>query len=367
MDNTLVQNSRPLEERVDRKIVFYENDIPDFFELQLERIYECYFSTYLRFGQYYRLDRSTAYAVFDNDVISTVLLFEISKDELRVFNEQIQIDHCDIVAFVKAAFQRFPKIAKIHFYAIETDIKEMRSCVHSTECLEDIRLLLPKTCEEFKSKLSRSTAEFLRKMPARIRRDYPSFSFEITCGSGIDERSILAVIELNRLRMAAKGKKSYHTEESTKKLLELVRRYGRVGIGRIGDKICGGFILLRVASKSYLHTLAHDPQFDYYRLGYLFCYYGIESAIISGSSEFHFGWGRYEYKFKLLGSSCPLYSLLIFRNHVAMFRNTPEIAKRIISSVRRKYIIRGEQNRRSRSFLAQLAVSVFHFFQKNQT
>lgn len=366
MDNVGHKNHRPLEQQVDRKIVFYENGIPDFFELQLEQIYECYFSTYLRFGQYYRLDKSSAYAVFDNDVLSTILFFEILEDELRVFNEQILIDHHEVATFVNSAFQRFPQIKKIHFYAVETNIKEIQLCVHSIECLEDIRLLLPKTCEEFKSRLSKSTADFLRKMPTKIGRDFPSFSFEMICGSAIDDRSILAVIELNRLRMAAKGRQSYHTEESTKKLLELVRRYGRVGVGRIGNEICGGVILLRVASKSYLHTLAHHPKFDYYRLGYLFCYYGIESAIISGSSEFHFGWGRYEYKYKLLGSSFPLYSLMIYRSRVAMVCNTPELAKRIISSVRRKYIVHGEQNRKSKSVVTGFAVSMLHFLRKNR-
>jgi hypothetical protein len=346
------------------QIIFYEDEIPEFVESALESLYGCFFSTLLRFSQYYTLHDTVTYAVFDAEQIVTIILFQILDDEIRILNEQIAVSNFEVVEFVNAVFCRYSKVKRIRFYAVECSPQSLPLYVHATNCLDDIRVFLPSYVQEFRDRLGRSTIEYLRKAPAKIARDHPSFHFEIYHGLVVDDHLVEKIIQLNRLRMASKGKESYHTEESTRKMLGLIRRYGRVGVGFIDGEICGGVILLQVSSKYYLHTLAHDPRYNSYRLGYLFCYYGIESAILNGAKEFHFGWGRYDYKYKLLGETKRLYLLMIYRNFFAMAFDLPSLVQRMLLVLRRKYIIFNESSSNKRSFWIRVLIQLLAGFRK---
>ncbi len=63
-----------------------------------------------------------------------------------------------------------------------------------------------------------------------------------------------------------------------------------------------------------MHVIAHDPTYDDLRLGLLCCALTIEDAIAKGCQQFHFLWGRYDYKTRLGGEREVLSQVLVFRD-----------------------------------------------------
>lgn len=343
--------------RVKQGTVFYDGYIPDFVELELELLYESPFTTITRFRQYRTLLSLNTYVAYYDYDVTAIIIFDIVGDEAQVLNEQISLAASRITCFSRSVFESYPMVNKVRFYAIETNAEDILLPRQSLKCLDDIRLLLPSTSKKYQDMLGRSTAEYIRKAPSRVARECPTFSFEFEVGAAIDEATVRTIIKMNGLRMTEKNRESYHTEESITKLLELVTRYGRVGVGRIDSKVCGGVILLQVGSKYYLHTLSHNPIYNRLRLGYLFCYYGIEFAIDSGGKEFHFGWGRYDYKYKLLGQNCDLSLIVLYRNRLRLTLDCMNLLRRKIISLRHLLLIAAEERTKSSSLLIRFATA----------
>lgn len=89
----------------------------------------------------------------------------------------------------------------------------------------------------------------------------------------------------------------------------------------IDGQVCAGTINYRVADNYFLQVVAHAPAYDDYGLGTLCCYLTICECIARRGDEYHFLWGRYEYKYRLLGVERDLSHLLIYRSRLHMALN----------------------------------------------
>lgn len=310
--------------------------IPSFAEGVLESLYQSLMCTLLRIQQYHSVQSAKTYVAYARGEVSSLFVFQIQKNAIVVHNQQIVIDPVELERFSRRVFSQYPEVSRLSFYAVGAELSDFPLVYHAVDCLEDIFLRLPNSLPEYLRSLGRKTSETLRRAEKKLLRDHPSFRMVFLSNDEVCDHHVCAILDLNRLRMDAKGLVSRHTDESNYKLMALVRRYGLVGIALIDDKICGGVIQLRVGSHWFSHTISHHPEFDSYRLGQLCNYYGIGATIEKGGGTFHFGWGRSEHKYRLGARNRDLIKLEVYRSFGAFVADIFGVFHRAALSKRRK-------------------------------
>jgi hypothetical protein len=143
--------------------------------------------------------------------------------------------------------------------------------------------------------------------------------------------------------MEAKEQLSYHDDRSIERLLRMTRKYGRVGLATIDGCTCAGIICFRVGSHILMPVLAHNPRYDNFRLGKLCCYLSICDSIEQGAREYHFGWTRFEYKFRMLGQLKPLYRVELYRSRLHIFFDGRHVLTRAVAAGTRALKLRVER------------------------
>jgi hypothetical protein len=83
-----------------------------------------------------------------------------------------------------------------------------------------------------------------------------------------------------------------------------------------------------------MHVIAHDPAYDDLRLGLLCCALTIEDAITRGCHQFHFLWGRYDYKTRLGGEREALSQVFVFRDLSAFLQRPGDLVTHALASAR---------------------------------
>jgi CelD/BcsL family acetyltransferase involved in cellulose biosynthesis len=309
------------------EIRFYDNEVPAFAEAELERLYQCLMSTVARFDLYEAAPGASTYVVREGGQVTALFLFRRERTHVTVYNEQMPLAAADIRRFADAVFARYRAVSLISFYAIDTDAGAIGYPVQQRVCLEDIQMTLPMSGDAYLSALGKSTRANLLNGHRRLLRDFPSFRFEVYPGAAADEEQVRQIVAFNKARMSEKQQTSVHTERSTGQLYRLVQKYGLVGVATTGLGICAGVIALRVGSHYFLAVLAHDSRYNPYQLGKLCCYFSILDAIERGCKQYHFGWGRFDYKYKLLGQLTDLYQIELYRARPWMLLHAPRIAQ----------------------------------------
>lgn len=303
-------------------ISFYENSIPLFAESAMERLYENIYSSLAHYRIYGFIDSSTStYVVRKDGKIISVLLLECEKNKVRVLNESIKISKEEIDRFVDYIFASRPSINVILFHAVQ--IGRHRFSYPSQQCnvLEDIVLTLPETADEYMANLGKATRKTIKYRMSKLTRSFPSLHIASYAREKISAQHVRDIIALQRTRMAAKNRISALSDEESERIIELVGLRGLVSIITIDGRICAGAICCRVGANYFANVLAHDPEYNDYRLGTLCSYLTICNCIEQGGKEFHFLWGQDEYKFLLLGVQKNLDDLAIYRSHFDLLFN----------------------------------------------
>jgi CelD/BcsL family acetyltransferase involved in cellulose biosynthesis len=89
-----------------------------------------------------------------------------------------------------------------------------------------------------------------------------------------------------------------------------------------------------VGGEVFMHVIAHDPAYDDLRLGLLCCALTIEDAIAKGCQQFHFLWGRYDYKTRLGGEREVLSQVLVFRDAWSLVQQPGPLMAHLLASGR---------------------------------
>ena len=304
------------------RIECHENEIPDFVEEEMERLYENIYSSLLQFRVYKTIKGNTStYVVREDQRIVTIFLFVRERAKVRVLNEVIRLNESDISRFAEYIFAAFKKVTVISFHAIQTDIHRLRFPYQQFNCSEDIVLTLPATEQEYLTNLGKHSRKNINYYRNKLKRDFPAFQFDVLSKEEITHQQIREIVILNRERMAGKNKLSAFDDEETDRIISLVKECGVVGMVRIDGRICAGAICLCIGRKYFMSVISHDSRYDEYRLGTLCCFLTICESIARSGKEFHFLWGEYEYKYTLLGLKRNLDHVNVYRSRMQFLFN----------------------------------------------
>jgi hypothetical protein len=314
----------------------YENEIPPYVEHEIERIYGNFFSTLEQFRESGRIKDASTYVVFSGEKISTIFLFSIVENEVRVLNEVIKVSQNEVDQFSNYIFSTYGSVDVILFHAIDTDVTPSHRPYQRINCLEDIVLTLPHIPDEYYNNLGKSTRKTIKGYTNKLMRDFPTFENKTYVKTEADEQLIRTIIEFNRARMLSTGKVSAFDEEAIKHIIHFVHVYGMICVATINGKICAGSISYRVGDNYFMHVSAHDSQYDSYRLGVLFRYLTICECIRRGGKECHFLWGRQDFKFSLLGIQRDLHDLVLYRSRMRLILQSGMALHTRLKGVRRQ-------------------------------
>ena len=322
-------------------ISHYENTVPPFVEPELDALYGHVFSSLAQFRVYDGIDGSThTYVARSGERTEALLLFRIAGRRLHVLNEQIAMDADDINRFARYVFATWPDVDVIRFPAILADGKRLAFPHQQFYRTEDIVLTLPATPEDYLAALGKATRKNFKYHGNRLKRNFPDIRFEVRTDRDIPESYVRDIIELNRARMATKNKESEIDIAETERLSRLVRQSGLVSAMILDGRVVAGTVCSRVGANYFMHINAHDPAYDDARLGKLCCYMTICDCISRGGKEFHFMWGRFEYKYLLLGVQRDYDELTLYRSPARMLLHGASAFRIAYSGYSRKWKFR---------------------------
>jgi hypothetical protein len=296
------------------RISLYDNEVPSFAEMELERLYGTIFSSLAHFRIYGGAENASTYVVRSGEEIITLLLFVRDKNKVRVINEWIKVGAEELEQFASYIFATFKSVSIITFHAVLPDVGTFARPCQTLTCGENIRVALPGDVETYVARLGSATRKNIKRHKNKLQRTFPSFCFRTYIGDEADERHLRDIIRFNHERMAGKGMVSTIDEQKTQALIRMVRERGFVAVATIDGRVCAGSITLRIGGSCVSRVNAHDPAYDNHRLGMICCFLTICEAIKDGAKHFDFLWGQYEYKTALLGVHHDLYDLVVYRS-----------------------------------------------------
>jgi hypothetical protein len=346
----------------DITIACYENDIPSFVEAELDRLYGSIFTSLPHIRIYGGpLGTIHTYVVRRGTKVITLLMFRREKGKVRVINEVIRLDEAAINRFADYIFATYKAVNVIAFKAIQTHVRRPAFPCQVVNALEDIVLSLPASAQEYLASLGKNTRRNIRRYMEKTKRAFPLFSFQAFEKGAVSEQHVRDIISLNRARMAEKNKESPIDAEETSRIISLVRKCGLVGVATIDGRVCAGAISYRAGNNYFLSILAHDPAYDEYWLGILTCYLTVCECIARGGKEFHFLWGRYEYKFTLLAVQRDLDNLVVYRSPAQQLMNGDLVIRTALDAYRRRAHLWLHDATRRDTALGRFALGALHF------
>lgn len=343
----------------DISIQVYDNNIPPFVGPALESLYGNLFSSLAYYRAFGGADDASAYVVRDGKNILCAWLFRRHRNTVRVINEGIHVDQDDVLRFAGYIFGSYPQVNVISFHAVRPNMVDLPMPCQRFNCLEDMVLVLPASAEHYLASLGRSTRSYIHRYMNKLKRDVPDFEFRALAAGDIEESQIRRIIELNRMRMASKGKESINDEDIVRRIVQLSHECGLVGVIMIDGCICAGSINYRAGANYFLETLAHDPAWDDYRLGTLCCYLTICECIARRGGEYHFLWGQDEYKSRLLGVQRDLDDIVIYRSWLHMVLYGKLVMQHALQAVVRRARVAVRAARRRDNLWGRLVTRVW--------
>lgn len=319
-------------------ISLYENSVPSFVEPELEVLYEHVFSSMPQFRVYDGIDGNThTYVAQNSGKTTAVLLFRCVGNKVQVLNEQISMDAEEIDRFCRYVFDTWPAVDMVTFRAIRSGPKPLAFPHQQFYRTEDIVLRLPLTADEYLNSLSKATRKNFKYYSNRLRRNFPTLRYVLLTDGDIPDQHVRDIIELNRARMAAKNKESEMSPADADRLIRLVQQCGLVSVMMLDGRVVAGTVCSRVGANYFMHVNAHDPVHNDARIGRLCCYMTICDCIGRGGKEFHFMWGRFEYKYALLGVQQDFDELIAYRSHARMLRNGGSVLRTAFDGYAREW------------------------------
>lgn len=300
----------------------YRNTVPDFAAIELDRLYGHVFSSMMQFRVYEGVNADThTYVARRGEQIVTVFLFHLDGRSAKVLNEQISVQADEVEHFIRHVFATFPHIEIVNFQAVRTNGGKLHFPHQQFYRTEDIVLTLPSSPDEYLDRLGKATRKNMKYHANRLKRNFPQLVFEIHENERITLDDVRDIFELNRARMANKNKVSEMDEAETARVARLVQSNGLVSVMRMDGRVCAGTVCSRVGGNYFMHINAHDPAYDDARLGKLCCYFTIRECIARGGKEFHFLWGRFAFKYLMLGVQQDFDQLVVYRSPAGVIRN----------------------------------------------
>ncbi len=306
----------------DIDIAIHEHAVPPAVEADMERLYQNLYATVEHHRMHGGIDSTTSVYVARKDGRAVAaLLFRRDGEKVRVLNEQMRMDAEEIGRFARCIFARYADVNLISFHAVDAGVDRLPFPCQRFNCTEDIVLALPSSADAYRASLGKATRSYINRYLNKLRRDFPSLRHDVYLPGQVSEQQIRSIIALNTERMTGKSRQSYIDDAEAARIVHFAQTRGLVSVITIDGRLCAGAINFRIGDHFFLKVIAHDPAYNDYRLGTLCCYLGICECIARGGAEYHFLWGRYEYKYRLLGVQRDLSHVMLYRSRAQMMFN----------------------------------------------
>jgi hypothetical protein len=302
-------------------ITCYENEVPHFVEAELDSLYQHINSSLSHYAVRRKASGASTYVARKGNQAIAILLFKREKKKVSVINEMIDIAPEELERFATYIFANDKSVAVISFSLIGNQIGNLPFPCHQYEISEDIVLTLPATPEAYLESLSAKMRRNIRRYMRAIARDNPGFRFEACAGKDIKDQYLHDLVNLKKINIGQKNLRFGMDPDEVEWIFKQAKLSGLVTIALIGDRVLGGSISLRVDDHYFGEIISYDPAYQKYSPGILCCYQAICDQISLGAKESHLCWGRYQYKYKLLGVQRDRASLDIYRSRSAYCRN----------------------------------------------
>jgi len=296
-------------------ISWHDNQLPELVGVEMDKLYQNLYSSYAQFSVSGDLNNVSTYVARTSDKKAiAIFLFRKEGDRVEVINSVIKINEEEIHRFVKNVFETFRSVKVISFHAVQTQLHAFPFPHHKINFSEDIVVPLPDTGQEYLDSLGKNTKKNVKYYSNKLKRNFPSFEYKVYEKEDVEEHHILDIIKIKNNRMADNSKSMTIDEKEIQRLIHLVKLCGFVGVATIDGRVCAGSIGYRIGENAFGGVIAHDLAYDDYWIGMLCCYLTICASIDMGCREYHFLWGRDEYKYRWLGVQRDLDNLTIYRS-----------------------------------------------------
>lgn len=293
----------------------YSPPAPAFIDQEIERLYENVYCTLKRMSVYGLEDNAHVFiSKYDGSVID-VFIFELRGSTASVLNQQISIPECRLRYFVDTIFSLFSNIKIVSFYAIDSEVSSTWRLFNRWESVRENILALPDNRADFDKRLSSTFRYSLRHCYRKLCVDFPSFNIRFYSTLDINDDDVRAIIELTAQRMATKGKSRYLTENDTRRIIQVLKKYGTLCVARINDKVCGGSLWYAVGRRHMMHIISHDPCYDQYALGNCLNYQAFLHCIDRSAKECWMMGGNEAHKARFGANPVKLDSYRFYRSH----------------------------------------------------
>jgi hypothetical protein len=300
---------------------YHDAAIPAHAQQALHSMYGNVYSSMPHFRVYGGLDGANTFILRKNQAPIAVFLFRVADNKAQVLNEGMPVDEMAVTQFADFVFHRHETVDLIIFRGVAHSIKSLAYPFSQCSCTDDSVISLPESTDAYLQELGKATRKNIKQYLNRLKRDFPTFDFQVHDGHSVDEQLIRKIISLNRVRFGKKGKVSDVTTEEEERIIQMIRACGIVGVISVEGKPCAGSLVYCIGEHYHSWLKAHDPAYDDYRLGLIGSFLMISECIRRGGKTFHLMWGREPHK-ALLNSELRTFSnLTVYRNHAAALRN----------------------------------------------
>ncbi len=194
---------------------------------------------------------------------------------------------------------------------------------------------LPSSLDEFIQSLGKKTRQHLKWYKRQLEKDGIQIDKHITNKINTDE-VFREVYRLNNERCISKGFEGGARPE----WYNVVKEEGGIIYYTCEDVVIAGCIYTICGDTLFLHTIAHDNDFNSYNIGNLILLDTIEFAIQSGVKKFNFLWVACEYKKRFNATNYPLYSLTVYKwLFQYIFAKILFVSKYVFSKLKSEFIV----------------------------
>lgn len=289
------------------------NGLPQEYESFLIEKYDSFITTCKYVQIYYPTHDINYMLVYDNSDLIELLLFGIERNTAICFNSLGDIDQDIVQEFTVNIFEKFPSVKKIQIVASYRSYDLKRSFLYFKS--DDQILNLPLTLEDYYQELGTKTRKHLKQRKDRLVKEFVSVNFVIKQGPEIEKYVIDKILQMSTERMKNKGRRTERCDITMDNMYRFSQSYGCVAYIEIGGEIIAGCIATVLNKAVYAHVLAHNEIYCKYNPGDACIFYLIQTSIEKKMSDFHFLWGKAEYKRRLLAKPHDLYSYWVYRTY----------------------------------------------------
>jgi hypothetical protein len=363
MDGPMITSNR-MQRPEEITVSCHQSEIPPFAEAELERLYGHIYSSLAFFKLFKPVDNVNTYVARKGGNAIAVLLFRCEKGKAEVLNEMIDLGEEEIRRFASHVFSMFRSVSVILFPTIRTAARTLPFPCQQYNEKEEFSIVLPGTPDEYTACLGKATRSNIKRYSKRLMQSFPSFTHRVFENEDIEERHIHDIIRLSKARMADKKKKFSVDDDMMKGLIRLAKACGFVNVVLIDGRVCAGSISYRIGSNYFAFVNAHDSEYDDYWLGTLCYYLTICESIVRGGKQLHMGWGRYDYKTRLLGVQQDFDRLVIYRSYPQLALNCGSVAKTALNGHVRRLKLWLLDPQRQNSLVSRFAVNLLYIARK---